>query len=216
MGKNIGRLGQQRADLDLEFDYFDQVVRVHPHATDAVEIEFLEAAKDIDLAEMENLDLAAIEAMPEDDRMRLLRSMSHAAQAGHRALMTSLRRLIHPDDFDTYWKVGNEHGQQLRDRMADIRAITAAVVEATTDFPTRQPSASPPGRTPAPPSSVAGSPSPGTHPTDLTVSLALERGRPDIQEFYLLEHERLEQETREVREREERDRRKLTEAGLLN
>lgn len=214
MGKNIGTLGKQREPWDLEFTYFGEVVRVHPQATDAIEIEFLDAAGDIDLEELQAVDMNEIEALPIEKRLEMLRSMNKVVERGHRALMSALHNLIHPDDFDKYWKLGVAHGQQVRDRMADVRAITAAVVEATTDFPTGQQSDSPPGPSPTPPSSAAGSPSRVAHPTDLQVALALERGRPDIQEFYVMEAERVAAEQSEQREATERERRKLIEAGL--
>ena len=225
MGKNIGTLGRQRQPLDLEFTYFDNtVIRVHPQATDEVEIDFLEAGKDIDLAELEKLDWSTVDALDPQEQARIFRSMGKAVRDGYLALMSSLRRLIHPDDFESYWTLGQKNGQQLRDRMADIRAITAAVVDATTDFPTGPPSGSPPGRAPTRPSSGAGSPSGraisdveraiSDVEADLERALALERGRPDIQEFFLMEAEWREQEAREQRERDARDARKLADAGL--
>jgi hypothetical protein len=215
MGKNIGTLGREHPPLDLEFTYFDKTIRVHPHATDEVEVEFVEAGRDIDLAELEGVDFDTVEAMTDADRVKLIRTMSRAQQAGYHALMDALHRLIHPDDFQSYWDTGKEHGQQVRDRMADIRAITAAVTEAVTDFPTGRRSGSPPGPAPTPASSGAGSSSPDIgHPTDLQVALALERGRPDIQEFYVMQAEQEEAEKRQRREADQRDQRKLAEAGL--
>lgn len=214
MAKSIGTLGRARPPLDLEFSYFDQTIRVHPQATDSVEIEFLEAGRDIDMDELAAIDFNKIEEMSEEDRLRLIRTMGKAQQAGYHAMMASLRRLIHPDDFKTYWDVGVLHGQTVRDRMADIRSLTAAVAEATTDFPTGRPSDSPPGPSPTPPSSAAVSPSPDAHPEDLRVAMALERGRPDLQEFYVMVAEQRQQEQEAVRLAAERDARKLREAGI--
>lgn len=216
MGRNIGTLGQRREPLDLEFTYFDDtVIRVHPQATDEVELEFVEAGRGIDVAELEGLDLAKVDAMDPAQQERVVRALSQAAAAGYKALLSSLRRLVHPDDFEQYWKLGMANGQQIRDRMADVRAITAAVLEATTDFPSGPPSASQRGPATTPPSSEAVSSSPATRKgTDLEVSLALERGRPDIQEFYVMEAEQKAAMAREERERAEKDRRKLADAGL--
>jgi len=217
MGRNIGTLGQRREPLDLEFSYFDDtVIRVHPQATDAVEIEFLEAARDIDMSALEGLDLSKIDAMDPEQQVKLIRTMSAATAAGYGSLLTSLHRLIHPDDFEKYWRLGMEHGQQIRDRMADVRAITTAVIEATTDFPSGQRSASPSGPATTPPSSAVASPSPpAPRPgTDLEIALALDRGRPDIQEFYVMEAEQRAAMAQEERDRVARDARKLAEAGL--
>jgi hypothetical protein len=215
MGRNIGQLGRERDPIDLEFTYFDgETIRVHPQASDQVEIEFLEAGRDIDVEALEKLDLATLRAMDEAQQAELMRTMNKAQRAGFKALMTSLRQLIHPDDFDRYWSLGVKHGQQLGDRMADIRAITDAVLEATTDFPPPQRAGSPRGPETTPVSSGVVSSSPEHLPKDLVAALALERGRPDIQEFFVQEHESRVEREREAAESAERDRRRLADAGL--
>jgi hypothetical protein len=214
MGKNIGRLGVERPPLDLEFSYFgDTVIRVHPYATDQVEIEFLEAADSIDVSRLEGLDLTKLGAMDQSEQADLMRTMNDAQRAAFRAMMKSLRQLIHPDDFATYWRLGTENGQQIRDRMRDIRSITDAVLAAETDFPTGQPGDSQRGQMPTPDSSAAGSPS-AAEASDMVTALALERGRPDIQEFFVMEQEAKEQREREARESAERDHQRLQDAGL--
>jgi hypothetical protein len=213
VGRNIGTLGQAREPLDLEFSYFGATIRVHPHATDAVELEFLEAGRDLDLSELEGVDLAQVDALDPEQHARIARTFGQAVAVGARALMDALRQLVHPDDWAAYWRLGMENGQQTRDRMADIKAITSAVVEATTDFPSGRPSGSPRGRATTPPGSTAGSSSP-EHPSDLEVALALERGRPDLQEFYLMQHENQTQQQREKREQDLNDQRRLAAAGL--
>ncbi|MBM0275093.1 hypothetical protein [Micromonospora tarensis] len=213
MGRSIGSLGRQRDPLDLEFDYFGQTVRIHPHATDAVELEFLQAGRDIDMSALDGVDLSQVDAMAAADQARLVRAMGQATAAAYRAVLDALRRLIHPDDWDTYWRLGMENGQQIRDRMSDIKAITTAVVESTTDFPTGRPAASPTGPETTPPASTADSPSPAPA-SDLEVAMALERGRPDIQEFYLMQVEDKERAERDARERTARDQRQLAAAGL--
>lgn len=219
MGRNIGTLGRTREPLDLEFSYFGATIRVHPQATDAVEMEFLRVGGDVDMKELEGVDLAQIDALPRDKQVKLLRAMGRRVEAAHTALMTSLRALIHPDDYDMYWRLGMEHGQQIRDRMADVRAITTAVVEATTDFPTGPLSGSPAGPATTPPASGDASPSPAPpaargRASDLEMSLALERGRPDLQEFYVMEAEAREAAARQQRDQEQRDQQKLAAAGL--
>lgn len=212
MGKNIGSLGRKREPLDLEFDYFGTTVRMHPYATDAVEVEFIEAAMDVDLDELVNMDLAKFDAMPAEAQVKALHDLTAAQRKGFLAMMRSLRYLIHPDDFDAYWKIGNDNGQQVRDRMLDIKALTEAVIEATTDFPTQPPSLSQAGRGTTAPSSEVVSPSPEV--SDFERAMALERGRPDIQEFFVMEQEAKEQAVRDAREAARKDREKLAEAGL--
>jgi hypothetical protein len=225
MGRNIGTLGQQREALDLEFTYFGgQIIRVHPRATDGVELEFLEAGRDVDIAELEDLDFSKIDAMDEEQQQKIFVTLSKASAAGYQAILTALHRLIHPDDFALYWRLGMDNGQQISDRMSDIRLITTAVIEATTDFPTGPPSDSASGSaTTSAPSEVV-SPSQATPPaapvpthrrgTDLEIALALERGRPDMQEFYVMEAEIRETAAKEAAEQETRDQGKLSAAGL--
>jgi hypothetical protein len=212
MGKSIGSLGRHREPLDLEFDYFGSVVRVHPYATDEVEVEFLEAGKDLDLEEIANLDPATFEAMDGDAQRKALQKLTRAQREGYLAMMRALRRLVHPDDFDAYMKLGAEHGQQVVDRMRDIKAITEAVIEAVTDFPTQPRSGSPSGPAITPASS--GDVSPSREVSDYEKGLALYRGRPDLQEFVIMQKEAEEQADREARESAARDRQKLTDAGL--
>ncbi|MET8908389.1 hypothetical protein [Micromonospora sp. NPDC004551] len=217
MGRNIGTLGRQRDPLDLEFTYFGSTIRVHPQATDAVELEFLQAGRELDMSALEGVDLAKVDALDPEQQVKLARVMGQAVAATYRVLEGALRQLIHPDDWARYWRLGMENGQQIRDRMADVKAITAAVVEATTDFPTGPPSASPPGPATTPPASGDALPSPVTAPrgSDLERALALERGRPDIQEFFVMQAEAEERERREARDREARDQEKLAAAGLV-
>ncbi|MBM0257049.1 hypothetical protein [Micromonospora sp. 4G55] len=217
MGRSIGTLGREREPLDLEFTYFDgQVIRIHPAATDAVELEFLDAGRDIDVSALEGVDLSKVDALQPDQLVKITRTMGQAVAAGYRAVLDALRKLIHPEDFDTYWRLGMEHGQQVRDRMADIRAITNAVLEATTDFPQGPPAGLPHGPTTTGPASGDGSSAPVLllGGPDLEKALALERGRPDIQEFYVMQAEAEERERREKREQAAKDRRKLAAAGL--
>jgi hypothetical protein len=234
VGKRKGRLGRERPPLDIEFDYFDEVIRVHPYATDAVEAEFMEAATGVNLADLVGLDLTQFTALDRGEQAHILQKMSEAQQNAYRALKKALRELIHPDDFERYWDVGNKHGQQIRDRSADIKAITEWVLDEITDFRTGQPSGSAGGQPTTQPQSAADSSSPeGAGPggtgaaealtgtvvlpgSDLERALALERGRPDIQEFYLMQAEEAEQAAREAREAQDRDRRKLADAGYAS
>lgn len=213
MGRSIGSLGRQRDPLDLEFDYFGSTLRVHPHATDGVELEFLEAGRDIDTSAFDGVDLAQVDSLTPADQAKLVRAMGQATAAAYSTVLNALRRLIHPDDWDTYWRLGMEHGQQIRDRMADIKVITTAVVEETTDFPTGRPAASPtgPGGTPA--ASTGGSRS-AAPASELEMALAMERGRPDLQEFYVMQAEDKDRAAQEDREKAARDQRQLAAAGL--
>lgn len=209
----MGTLGTPREPLDIEFTYFDATVRVHPYATDGVEIEFLEAGRNIDMSALEGVDLSHTEDLSPEQMISIAATMGKVVEAGYRSLIDALRALIHPDDFEKYWRLGQENGQLVKDRMTDIRAITRWVVAASTGFPTGRPGGSTAGPTPTGPGSSAGSSSPGT---DLRKALALERGRPDIQEFYVMQAEDADRRAREEREQAAADQRKLAAAGLTS
>lgn len=190
MGRSIGQLGTRREPLDLDFTYFGATVRVHPQASDTVELEFLDAGKDLDLSALEGVDLAKLDETESEKVIAAASAVSKAVAAGYRLIKGSLRRVIHPDDFDTYWRLAVENGQQIRDLMADLKRITAAVVEAETGFPTTPPSASQPGPATTPAKSADGSSSEvAAALSDTDAALVLLRGRPDLQEFVVLAEE---------------------------
>jgi hypothetical protein len=218
MGRSIGVLGTVHQPLDLEFQYFGQTIRVHPNASDTVELDFLEAGRDIDLSMFDK----PIEELEAQEQLAVVGQLAKALHATDALMRDSLKKLIHPDDFDTYWKLAVENGQRVRDLSADIKRLTAAVVEADTGFPTMPPSGSPDGPAPTPPTSGDGSSSAAAPastsepalPPDLVKSLALERGRSDIQTFYVMEYLTQQQAEQAAVERERRDREKLAAAGI--
>lgn len=187
MGRSIGDLGVLRAPVDLEFRYFGAVIRVHPAASDTVELEFLDAGKDIDVEALQDQDL---DTLDDEQRWATVAAMSKAVRAGYLLVKGSLRQVIHPDDWDTYWRLAREHGQRINDLMTDLKRITAAVVEADTGFPTTPPSASADGRRNTPRKSAAGSSSVAGRPdSDADKALRMLRGRPDLQEFVIMQEE---------------------------
>lgn len=215
MARSIGSLGRKREALDLEFDYFGETLRVHPHATDEVELDFLEAGRDIDVEALRGLDEQSLNGMDTEEQLRLLGELSKAQRVGYLAVRDALRKLVHPDDFERYWRLGTENGQMVRDRMRDIKSLTEAIVEESTDFPTGRQSGSPDGPSTTPPSSEVVSYSQTRGGSDFERALALERERPDIQEFFVMQREYELNEAAEARQRKARDEQKLTEAGLL-
>lgn len=186
MTRHLGSLGRQREPLDIAFDYFGETIRVHPRASDTVEMEFIEAGQDIDLDQFEGVDLANVDAAGLDAERteRLAREVSKAARRGWEALLACLQQVIHPDDWPAYRRLARENGQQFTDLMADLRKITAAVVEADTGFPTTPPSGSPGGLAATLVKSEGGSSSPADS-SDTDRALVLRRGRPDLQEFFV-------------------------------
>lgn len=182
MARSIGSLGRRREPVDLEFDYFGTTIRVHPKASDTVELEFLDIGRDIDLSLLEDKSL---DQLDQQQQMAVVSEIGRAIRGGWLLVKDSLQQLIHEEDWPTYWKLARENGQQIRDLMADMKYIAAMVVEAETGFPTRQPSGLAGGQGTTPQRSAGGSSS------DADKALAALRGRPDLQEFILAREESL-------------------------
>ncbi|MCA1570791.1 MAG: hypothetical protein LC798_10840 [Chloroflexi bacterium] len=152
---SLGRVGTDRpapTDDDVDtLEYFDVTVRTNPAHSDLDLIDFMESAGNIDTANPRH-NIAAVAAVK-----RLLRS------------------LIHPDDFDLFWQTAREHGQQLEDLMGDVWAL----IEAITDRPTGQRSASTGGPLPTPETSES---PPASLLDQLRPKLQKHHpGRPDLQ-----------------------------------
>lgn len=187
MARSIGDLGVRRAPVDLEFRYFGAVIRVHPAATDTVELEFLDVGRDIDIDLLQDTSL---DDLDNDEKFAAVASIGRAIRSGYLLVKDSLRQVIHPDDWQTYWDLARANGQRISDLMADLKRITAAVVEADTGFPTMRPSDSADGRANTPPRSAAGSSSvAGRQDSDANKALRMLRGRPDLQEFVVKQQE---------------------------
>ena len=150
--RSIGSLGTQKDPVDLNFEYFGLVVRVHPDVSDLELVEFMMAAADID----------------ETDEVK-----------GMVALSRYLHGLVHPEDWDGFWRAAKGNRQTLTDLMGTAQAIISAV----SGFPTGQPSDSAPGRPSTRRKSKAASSSQPRRPrqdSDTGRALQLLEGRPDL------------------------------------
>ncbi|MDR7278936.1 hypothetical protein [Catenuloplanes atrovinosus] len=169
---SLGSFGRKREPLDLDFDFFGETIRVHPMSSDLVELDFLEKAQSLDLAD---LDLTA-ELTPEN-----MARMSQAARVAADMAMGSVRQIIHPDDWELFKATAIANGQNLQDLMEVQRGL----VEAIAGFPTGPSSGSSSGAETTGPKSAADSSSPA--PTAPTLSQpaiqALRQlgDRPDLQ-----------------------------------
>ncbi len=110
---SLGSFGRKREPLDLDFDFFGETIRVHPMSSDLVELDFLEKAQSLDLAD---LDLTA-ELTPEN-----MARMSQAARVAADMAMGSVRQIIHPDDWELFKATAIANGQNLQDLMEVQRA----------------------------------------------------------------------------------------------
>lgn len=150
---SIGTFGRQYEKVELDFDYFEATIRVNPSCSRAALVEFLAEAGTVD----------------QQDEVR-------AAQL----IMRTMREVVHPDDFDRFWTIAKRERQ---DPQTDILPIAQQVIEATTGFPTGQPSASGPGPATTTPRYEVGLPSadiPSLDPLTLQGIRSTE-GRPDLQ-----------------------------------
>lgn len=116
---HLGSLGRARDPIDAEFDYFGHTIRVHPDASDLVFADFMDQARSIAGKDLEEINLAGMDTVAD-----------------------LLRKQVHPDDWDTLWRVAKENRQSVVDLMQTARSI----VEAVSGFPTGQPSVSSGGR----------------------------------------------------------------------
>lgn len=163
---SIGRFGTKHSEIDLDFDWFDKTVRVNPDASQLTIVEFLDQASEIS----------------QSDEV-----------LGARIVMRLLHEIVHPDDFDSFWATAKRERQQTEELME----LAKAVMEAIAGFPTGQQSASPAGPSNTRLKSVVDLPSqdpptPNLSPASSSAAdkaLAMLRGRPDLQEFVIMNEE---------------------------
>jgi hypothetical protein len=107
---SLGRFGVAKDAVDDDtFDYFEHQIRVNPEFGELELADFLEAATAVD---EENVSAS----------MGLIKG--------------TLRSMVHPDDFDTFWGTAKRERQGI----LDLMAVLQAVVEAVADRPTQRPS----------------------------------------------------------------------------
>jgi hypothetical protein len=111
MGQSLGAFGAQHDEIDASFEYFGIIVRVHPDMSDLIMLEFMDKLGSID----------------EED-----------VAAGFQAMRNLLTGVIHPDDYDTFWRTARANRQTVKDLME----VAAAVIGSAADRPTERPSAS--------------------------------------------------------------------------
>jgi hypothetical protein len=117
--QNLGSLGTKRAEVDIEFDYFGETIRVHPQASDLRVMDFMMRVGELDMEDPEN------------------------AQEIMKAMSEQLLMQIHPDDASLFWETAKKNNQQMQ----DIMAVSKSIIAAVADFPTGQPSDSADGQT---------------------------------------------------------------------
>ncbi len=167
MAKPLGELGgtDRSADPGLPFTYFGEPMRTHPGLSEMALVDFKLQADAIDVPD--GTDLSDLTGKTILQVLELARS--------------ALKRAIHPDDFDRFWEIALDKGQDSGDLMSLLWALVGAVAER----PIKSSSGSSTGRRGTKKKSGADLPS--------RVKRRYEKqGRPDRAEFVLLkmEHDR--------------------------
>jgi hypothetical protein len=103
---SIGKLGTDREEIEADFDYFGETIRVNPDASEAVAMRFAVQASDIDV------DNNPGQAMV--------------------ATVDFLRSLIHPEDMDRFLEIA----VKKRQRNEDLLTVASSILEAVSGFPT--------------------------------------------------------------------------------
>lgn len=152
---SLGKLGTRREQVDLDFDWFGETIRVHPDATDLDVADFMMQAGALDV----------------DDDEQAKQIMGSLAEY--------LVKQIHPEDRDRFWELAKANRQQMADIMAVSKAITEAVTELATGFPTGQQSDSAPTTSSTSKKSSGGSSSAGRAQRRAQSRADTETGRSD-------------------------------------
>jgi hypothetical protein len=128
---HLGSFGTRREAVEADFEYFGETIRVHPDASDLYQAELMIVASGIDVGE---IDL--------NDPNSWTAEQATAVQKANDAAVNALRGVIHPDDWDLFFKTAQANRQQT----LDLMALSKQVTEAVAGFPTGQPSGSSAGR----------------------------------------------------------------------
>lgn len=141
---DLGDLGEEKPLHRETFGWFGTRIRVHPSASEAVLVDFVDKAEDINLPDNP-------EDLKDDPESR--RKMF----AAFGEVKNFVRRMIHPEDFETFWTTGVEHGYGLMDFMG----VSYKLLELVSGHPSPAPVDSSTTRRATQPKSAADSSQPG-------------------------------------------------------
>lgn len=137
---SLGNFGTDRPPIDLDFGWFGATIRVNPRASDLSLTEFMSAAEGIQLPDLDGVDEDNLTPAQVQQMAAAMNSMASVT----RAVKTLVRDQIHPDDWDTFWKLAIANGQQNADLVALSKALAAEIAEHAAGFPTGPSSGSAP------------------------------------------------------------------------
>lgn len=140
---SLGDFGTPREAYDETFGYFGATIRVHPDLSDLALIDFAVMGDSIDE------ETSGTEAIG--------------------AVMSMLRAVVHPEDFDEFWSLSKANRQTVD----DLTDVVEKLVVAVTERPTQRPSASSRGQR------STGERSEGDS-SSRVVNRLEEQGRPDL------------------------------------
>jgi hypothetical protein len=104
---SLGDLGQVRVREETSFGWFGETIRTNPNLTDVVLMDFAEEAA--------NIDENSPQAMT--------------------FIKRQMRLAINSDDFDRFWSLALENGQDTNDLMRVMKAIVESVAQRPTVLP---------------------------------------------------------------------------------
>lgn len=121
---SIGSFGTVHEPAEDDFDWFGSKIRVHPDVSDTLEVDFMEKAIALDQQAR-----AFAKEFPDREKMTSADRQREGELIAAAATLTKelVREVIHPDDFDLYWRLGRENRQEQQDHQAVVKGIIAAV-----------------------------------------------------------------------------------------
>ena len=137
---SLGTFGTVRPPLELDFVWFGATIRVNPRASDLSLTEFMSIAEGIVMPDLDGIDEDNITPAQMQQMTVAINAMASVTQA----LQRMLREQIHPQDWEEFWRLARENGQQNSDLFAVSKALSAEIAEHATGFPTGPLSASAP------------------------------------------------------------------------
>jgi hypothetical protein len=153
MAMSLGSFGVENDEVVLDdpdtFDWFGETIRVTPEVNEVELIDFMDSARNIEAQGF----------------------------AGLAALKDAFVMMLHPDDFDTFWRLAKEK-RQTSAQLAEVFKVL--LTGSTGDRPIQPPSDSSVGRQATP----ANSPAVSSSPASDGIVAGRPAGRPDIQMIY--------------------------------
>lgn len=194
-GRNLGELGVQHKVRPIYFGWFGNQLRIHPGATELVVADFMEAGQAVEIPDDVDLENPqSIMDLPPERRAQVAASLITTLPM----VKNFARKSVHPEDFEQFWSLAMEHGQDSMDLMGVCSTLIDRAAEERTGRPTG-PSRGSSGtrrktgkKSGAKSSKVVDSRQGQFEPASLKVIRRFEQqGRPDLAEIHQMRQEAL-------------------------